>query len=372
MEGEAVSAPRLFDGRRKQWFSVDNIVVDEYLPKIGDKAFSLYCVLARMAENETGKCFPRQSVLERLLGWSNSTVRRALRTLVEWGLVQRVERFRDDTDGSQMANDYYLVDVQARSPQTTPPVSSEQGGGRGGTAFKKTQTRTPRQEDSSDSNESVASNAPSNASPAPEPDNTALTPVFVGMLAKGVEDMTVPCDAPYKTRFGRDVKRELKKGTDPETIDHAVKRIIERWDDYQLSLRQALTDITNKKTVGTTQKKEEGTPEEGIERIRRGNGLARYATVAERFDFTSDAQPPWYVMKELGGTPDEQQRNLTRIRTLVGQSGASAQPVEPVLKRKVGVDTKTMQMIEWLEDAKGNQIEGSHKLYEVEEEVASG
>lgn len=143
-EENGTDTPRLFDGRRKEWFSVDNIIVDEYLPRIGDKAFSLYCYLSRKADNGSGKSFPRQSEIERMFGWSNSTVRRALKTLIDEGLVKRVPRFRD-TDGGQMANDYYLVDVQ--SPESTPLPTDEQGAAPEWTGNIKTQTTKPIQKD---------------------------------------------------------------------------------------------------------------------------------------------------------------------------------------------------------------------------------
>lgn len=78
----------------------------------------------------------------------------------------------------------------------------------------------------------------------------------------------------------------------------------------------------------------QGTPQVGIEALRnyvhpKGgfNDLRQYAGIAERFDFSGDADPDWRIMREL----DDDPLILRRIRSVVRRSLREETPLETPL-----------------------------------------
>jgi DNA-binding transcriptional ArsR family regulator len=74
------------------------------IPKVHDlimagvptEAISTYCALADHANNKSGLCWPKMETLARRLSRSPRTIQRHLHLLKEKGLVEFVERKRDD------------------------------------------------------------------------------------------------------------------------------------------------------------------------------------------------------------------------------------------------------------------------------------
>lgn len=96
----------------KSTFNADNYfaVVPEWLiySNVSAQAVRVYCVLARHADKDTTKSFPSHNRIAKLIGVSNSTVRNALKELIELGAVVVEHRYDKET-GHQKSNNYYLI-----------------------------------------------------------------------------------------------------------------------------------------------------------------------------------------------------------------------------------------------------------------------
>lgn len=57
-------------------------------------------------------------------------------------------------------------------------------------------------------------------------------------------------------------------------------------------------------------------PPEAIAAIREHDYLRRYASVAERWDFTAEEEPPFKILARIGGDEEERWRNLERLRSV--------------------------------------------------------
>jgi DNA-binding transcriptional ArsR family regulator len=98
---------------------VDNQVIDELYAKLGVSAVAVYTVLCRYANNKTGKCFPSQALIARRLDISIPTVRRAIRILVEHGLITT------EMEGTgRFAKTIYTVLPCSIQSQTSPQPST--------------------------------------------------------------------------------------------------------------------------------------------------------------------------------------------------------------------------------------------------------
>lgn len=84
-----------------------------------------------------------------------------------------------------------------------------------------------------------------------EGDASASAPEFVAQLDERLTDSTVTLTASRKARYGREFKEALRKGRKPEELDEVIDRIVERWEEYQLSVEQAMRDLQNGRTPGT-------------------------------------------------------------------------------------------------------------------------
>lgn len=311
------------DNWEQQGFTqIANIVSRDH--NLSMQARHMYTLLKAYAW-ESDTVHPGYKRMEKETGAHRNTIRQWIVELQDYGLLTVRQRRLGKTNQYVF---HSLSSVYGKNPHAQSTVHTS--------AQDNVRTDAPQevQEEYADEEyplknstnpNGLGENAPPDA-PEPEepPKNENLAGVYVAHIARKLDDATVPLDAAYKMRFGKDIKAALKKGVEPEVLDMAVARIVERWDDYQLSLRQAMTDITNKKTTNNNAEKKPATPEELIERIAQRSELKRYASVARVFDFTSDEHPDWKIMKELGGTSDEQHRNLTRIKSIVRKKEDSA------------------------------------------------
>lgn len=125
-----------------------------------------------------------------------------------------------------------------------------------------------------------------------------------------------------KRAWAGEFRRLLDRGVDRKRVD-AIQEVIQAQagDGFYCSVKKAqgiLDNNTQPHDKHETNAKAEATPRSSLTRLEAHTDLKDYAELARRFDFTSSSDPPWQVMNRLGGTPDEQYRNLTRIRSVVG------------------------------------------------------
>lgn len=156
---------------------------------------------------------------------------------------------------------------------------------------------------------------------------------YVALLVERLRDLAVPLSEAWKGRFARDVKRELARGTTAEALDEGLDRIVERWDDYQLTLQQALSDVLQGRN-GNGQNPNPASPPPaqefppsppGVkEALLAHDVLARYAFLADKWDFTSLEQPPFKIEAKLGGDQEERWRNLDRVQSVARRVARSA------------------------------------------------
>ena len=98
----------LHDGRGRDWFWLNNTLLDEYAAKLGPSVLAVYCVLARRADNVTRACFPSHEMIARMVGISRRTAITAINTLEKFGMI-RVQRRSGKGDHAE-PNLYTLTD----------------------------------------------------------------------------------------------------------------------------------------------------------------------------------------------------------------------------------------------------------------------
>lgn len=96
------------DGRRKGWFPVDNVVIDQYARHIGVSALAVYVALCRRTNNHDGEAVVRVGWLASTLGMGDRTVREKLRVLESYRMVAVRPVVRD---GGQRASEYTLLEL---------------------------------------------------------------------------------------------------------------------------------------------------------------------------------------------------------------------------------------------------------------------
>ncbi|MFA5131760.1 MAG: helix-turn-helix domain-containing protein [Candidatus Paceibacterota bacterium] len=87
-----------------QWFSVDNILIDEYSPKIGHVALAIYICLKRHSNLES-YAWPTHDLLAQELNISKRTIIRNIHLLEKYNLVIMEKRRR----GGHWANYGYVL-----------------------------------------------------------------------------------------------------------------------------------------------------------------------------------------------------------------------------------------------------------------------
>jgi hypothetical protein len=137
--------------KRAHFFSIDNDIIDVHAKTIGAIGIAIYAVLARHANRRTGECWPAIARIKRTLNLGRSTVKRYLHRLEAAGLITVEERWSED--GDRTSNLYTLLNPEpdaiaerhrsasaasplahidcegGGSPQTLPPVLTEEEGG---------------------------------------------------------------------------------------------------------------------------------------------------------------------------------------------------------------------------------------------------
>lgn len=116
-------APRAaFDLAAGGWWWASNTLLDEHAARLGPYAFTVYCYLARCAD-ERGQAWPSINRIAQTLGISRDTVVASVRRLVDTGLV--TVTYRRHRQGGWTSNLYTLsLPVSEKSTRSTPPPTT--------------------------------------------------------------------------------------------------------------------------------------------------------------------------------------------------------------------------------------------------------
>ena len=98
------------DRRKPRQFSIDNVVMDQWLPIIGETGFAFYSLLVRLARKGEEKSFPGYTLISGHLGIARSTVSAYAKLLTFCGLVHVV------AGNTHRSNTYYILEP----PEVTP------------------------------------------------------------------------------------------------------------------------------------------------------------------------------------------------------------------------------------------------------------
>lgn len=71
-----------------EWYWVDKIIIQKYVPKIGTMGFVVYSFLASLADSNQ-RCFPSQKYIAERLGCSRSTVNKTIKVLAKYEIIKK-------------------------------------------------------------------------------------------------------------------------------------------------------------------------------------------------------------------------------------------------------------------------------------------
>lgn len=310
--------PRVVDGRKHDFFIVDNPVIDQKIEQIEAKrradAGWVYAILCRLANNETGEATLRIEYLEKKTGRSKPVVIEALKALKGAGLLG-VTKNREG--GRQGASTYTILAVtRVKHDNAEPEIQSKED-------------VVPELTDLTASNKTLSPKTDTSK----DVDDKPSPGTFVGYLREEIDGADIPLLRNREDRYGQEFKKHLAKGIGDDLLYKAADRIVERWregDDHRkLTVEQALEDVVNGKPPSHarqpsgTAPKSGGTPPDVIEYVFANtrnrtilDGEQRIRSAMESFDFTSGESPPYPVQKKLGGDDSEAWAVLEGIRTL--------------------------------------------------------
>jgi hypothetical protein len=252
------------------------------------------------ADHDGGSVYPSLARIAHKTGYSRRQVIRVAQQLIEDGLMVRV---REATATAPAEYRLHLERGVKMSPLRGGVVTSEHDRG---------DKMSP--EPSLEPSVSTPNGVEAGASPG----------TFCQYLREELDGADVPLLRGREDRYGGDFKKHIAKGVTADLLYRACDRIVERWtgDEHRkLTVEQALADVVNGKAPrhADPDASASATPERGVRSVAQRVDLRRYVPLLEKWDFTRPEDPPWTIRQDLGGTDDERQRNLTRIRSLVGQ-----------------------------------------------------
>jgi hypothetical protein len=111
---------RLRDLRRRDWFWIDNVLIDQYAKTLGPIGVTLYVALARFAGRRS-EAFPSLRYLQSLLGITRPSLVKYLKVLEEHGLLNINHRISEE--GDKTSNLYELLSIN--------DAGDNEGGGKG-------------------------------------------------------------------------------------------------------------------------------------------------------------------------------------------------------------------------------------------------
>jgi len=104
-DDEVSSPAEVRDQRRVGWYRVDNVVLDDYLPLMGVRAFAVYSLYCRMSGRD-GRSWPGYSYVCKTLGIGRTTLAQCNLVLEALGLIE-IER-----GNRERSNRYYLLEPE--------------------------------------------------------------------------------------------------------------------------------------------------------------------------------------------------------------------------------------------------------------------
>jgi hypothetical protein len=107
---ETSKRPRLTKSAQEPPFLwMDNRIIDEYLPKIGARAFAVYGVLCRHANQQDQASWPSQDTIAEKTRMSRSSVQRATLKLKKHGLVKITRSKMKHGEFSEMKHELHVL-----------------------------------------------------------------------------------------------------------------------------------------------------------------------------------------------------------------------------------------------------------------------
>lgn len=100
--------PEVRDLRVKEKFFLDDAYLNGYAKKCGWKATLVYLSLCRHADKQQ-QAFPSVQLMAQEHNVSVNTIRRGIKDLEQWNIIQVIRTF-DDTTKKYLNNIYYLLD----------------------------------------------------------------------------------------------------------------------------------------------------------------------------------------------------------------------------------------------------------------------
>jgi hypothetical protein len=179
---------RLRDARPRNFFWCDNIIIDQYARHLGPYALAVYVALVRHADSRTQTCYPSYATLAEELAISRDSVRRAVKTLLQYKLIGR--KRRQSPDGDPASNLYFLLGVGAHSTHLGAHSTQGRGSQHRGVGAQAAPNKTPLEQDIQNNGE----RSRARAEPADPP-----PPLCIGFDYAGKRF----CDGCRATHWGR-------------------------------------------------------------------------------------------------------------------------------------------------------------------------
>lgn len=114
------------DRRKQGYFTVDNVLIDDYGAQLGPYGIATYTALARFA-NKDSECWPSHDTVAKRTGMSKRQVGREVAKLANLKLIEIVPRFDPETK-EHKANLYILLEVGGIDTQSIGIDTQSTGG----------------------------------------------------------------------------------------------------------------------------------------------------------------------------------------------------------------------------------------------------
>ena len=114
------------DRRKRGYFTVDNVLLDEYGSQLGPHGIAVYAALARFA-NQDQECWPTYRTITDRTGVSRRQIVREIEKLEALGIISVTRRV--DDKGQRTSHLYALLDIVGGGATQAPGGSATQAPG---------------------------------------------------------------------------------------------------------------------------------------------------------------------------------------------------------------------------------------------------
>lgn len=114
---------QVVDRRKRGYFTIDNVILDEYGAQLKPCGIAVYACLCRFA-NADQECWPRHTTIAQRTGMSARQVGREITRLAQLGLILITPRYNPETK-AQTSNLYTLLEVEGVDTQSTGGVDTQ-------------------------------------------------------------------------------------------------------------------------------------------------------------------------------------------------------------------------------------------------------